>query len=334
MKIWIPYLGYESGASVYIQRLEKVLKAHDHEVELSAFSNKHRIFPYFLKFYKPGIKPDVVIADVICGSVFSGIGKALVIIEHHCIFDPNYAPYRSFIQSTVHELVWRYYERNSLKAADMIVCASEYTAKSVQQVFGTLPVKVIVNAIETDFYCPDNLNKTKSKKETPFKLLFVGNLIRRKGVDLLPKIMSKLGSDYELRYTSGLRNNTFLSTIKNKVALGHLTQEELLQEYRQADIFLFPTRFEGFGYAPAEAMSCGTPVVSTISSSIPEVVMDGETGILCAINDVDCMVEAIKKISININLYNKMKTRAREVAVEKFTMERWGNSWTKMLDLL
>jgi starch synthase len=332
MRIWIPELGCKSGSYVYTQRLAKVLKLLGHEVEITPLSNKHQGFPYFLKLQKPLIKPDVVIADTISGAMFKGIGKSLIIVEHHCVFDSAYAPYRSPIQVAVHELLWRRYEKSSLKAADAVVCVSEYTASSVQNVFGILPVHVIPNAIETDYFCPDVKPSDDSEMDKKqFGLLYVGNLTKRKGYDLLPGIMSKLGPGFELRYTSGLRTTDTLSKISNAASLGRLSDEELLKEYRRADVLLFPTRFEGFGYAAAEAMACGTPVISSRCSSIPEVVIDGETGLLCAVDDVECFVRSIKRLAEDHELRAKMNHQAREVAVEQFSMERWSTAWSNML---
>jgi len=149
--------------------------------------------------------------------------------------------------------------------------------------------------------------------------------------DLLPEIMSKLGAGFELRYTLGLRTTDTLSKISNAASLGRLSDEELLKEHRRADVLMFPTRFEGFGYAAAEAIACGTPVISSRCSSIPEVVFDGGTGLLCAVDDVGCFVRSIKRLAEDHELRAKMKHQAREIAVEQFSMERWGSAWSNML---
>ncbi|NNJ93063.1 MAG: glycosyltransferase family 4 protein, partial [Gammaproteobacteria bacterium] len=199
MKIWIPSLRYHSGASVYTKRLVRMLLELGYEVEHSSFSKLHQLFPYLLKFKRPKAKPDIVIADSLTGFMFRGVGKKLIIIEHHCIFDPVYTPYRSWQQLLVHELLWRYYEKKSLHSADHVICVSEYTARSVQQIFGKLPVKVILNGIETELFVPSK--KQDKTLQSPIRLLFIGNLSRRKGADLLPTIMQTLGNDFQLRYT-------------------------------------------------------------------------------------------------------------------------------------
>jgi glycosyltransferase involved in cell wall biosynthesis len=328
MNIWIPDLGFRGGATIYNQRLTALLRSLGHNVEVTRFTSKHQLNPFFLSFKKPNQTPDVVIADVISGAMFRNVAPKLIVIEHHCIFDPAYLPFKSWIQKLVHNILWRSYERRSLLAADQIVCVSNYTAKSTRAVFGDLPITTIPNAVDTNLYCP--AARPKDKKRV-FKLLYVGNLTHRKGFDLLPKIMDQLGDEFELRYTSGLRTKNALRNLPNIMSLGRLTEKELIREYQQADLFVFPTRFEGFGYSPAEAMSCGTPVVSTQCSSIPEVIVDGETGFLCPIDDVSCFVDSIKRLSSDEKIYQGMRQKARLVATQRFAIEQWGNAWTNLL---
>jgi glycosyltransferase involved in cell wall biosynthesis len=67
--------------------------------------------------------------------------------------------------------------------------------------------------------------------------------------------------------------------------LGGVTSEELLYLYNAAQIFVLPSFYEGFGLPPLEAMACGTPVIASNTSSLPEVV--GDAGILIDPNDVE-----------------------------------------------
>ena len=90
---------------------------------------------------------------------------------------------------------------------------------------------------------------------------------------MLAPILPELGGGYELRYTTGLRSRDTLPDLPTLRPLGRLRKEELLEEYQQAHCLLFPTRFEGFGYPVAEALSCGLPVVTSDCSCVPELVM-------------------------------------------------------------
>ena len=122
-------------------------------------------------------------------------------------------------------------------------------------------------------------------------------------------------------YTSGLRSNNPFAEHPNMLALGRPSREQLRDAYRNADVLLFPTRFEGFGYAVAEAMACGTPVVTTNCSSLPELVDDGVTGRLCPLDDVDAFAAAIRDLAADRERLREMGKRARAAAVERFDIQ-------------
>jgi glycosyltransferase involved in cell wall biosynthesis len=202
---------------------------------------------------------------------------------------------------------------------------SAYTARSIRAALGGPESEVILNGVDTDFFCPPAMPKAGEAR--PLRLLFVGNLVRRKGADLLPKIMARLGPGFELHYTLGLRSKDPFAGIPNMCSLGRLTGEQLRDAYREADILLFPTRFEGFGYAAAEAMACGTPVVASACSSLPEIVEDGVTGRLCPVDDVEAFVAAIQGLASDPDGLQAMGQKVRAVAVEKFSAERWASEY-------
>jgi glycosyltransferase involved in cell wall biosynthesis len=103
------------------------------------------------------------------------------------------------------------------------------------------------------------------------------------------------------------------------VLLGRLSEKELIDEYQKCDALLFPSRFEGFGYVALEAMSCGKPVVATDSSSIPEVVENGVSGLLCPIDDIEAFVNACSQLEENKELCVKTGEEGRKRAVEVFS---------------
>ncbi|MGZ8161825.1 MAG: glycosyltransferase family 4 protein [Methylobacter sp.] len=298
MQLWLPSTKAEAGADVYITRLKEGLKPLGYETIQSSFPHKLQYFPWLLKGVNPPSGTKVSLASTWAGFAFKRRNIPHVIVEHHCVFDPAYKPYRNFAQKVFHEYMLRQFEASSFKTADAIVTPSHYTANSLSQAFDINPdnITVIHNGVDTDFYTPEPSGK-RTTEGRKIRLLYVGNLSRRKGIDLLPQIMQQLGQDYELYYTGGLRANKLFSYQKNIHSLGRLTNEELRDEYRKADILLFPSRFEGFGYAPVEAMACGTPVVTTNCSSLTEVVKDGVTGILCPIDNVEAFSNAIKNLT-------------------------------------
>ena len=88
-----------------------------------------------------------------------------------------------------------------------------------------------------------------------------------------------------------------------------------------ADVFLLPSESESFGLAALEAMSCEVPVVATRAGGLPEVVVDGETGFLCAVGDVEGMAEATMRLLADEDLRRRLGRQGRQRAVAEFSQE-------------
>ena len=333
MKIWLPYLWSGSGADIFIERLAKGLSDYGHEAIAQPLLKSWQYFPWRLKTLTPPRDTQVTFTTINIAFALKRAGIPLAAVEHHCVLDPAYIPYRSTAQAIYHEALLRRFELASLKTADAIVAISEYTAASLHHALGGPKAHVILNGIETNFFCPQS-DHTTSEGQHPFQLLFVGNLIQRKGADLLPRILEQLGPGYELRYTSGLRTRDDFTGQPNMRPLGRPTREQLRNAYREADILLFPTRFEGFGYAVAEAMACGTPVVTTDCSSLPELVDDGVNGVLCPIDDVDTFVTAVQDLAADPKRLVAMGRSAREKAISCFNIDRMAQDYGDLLQEL
>jgi glycosyltransferase involved in cell wall biosynthesis len=100
------------------------------------------------------------------------------------------------------------------------------------------------------------------------------------------------------------------------------------------DLFVLPSRREGFGLVLLEAMAASTPVVATRTSAIPEVVEDGQTGTLVPVEDASAMATAIQTV-IESESREKTGIRGRERVAEKFSIKSMVQSTEKTyLDLL
>jgi glycosyltransferase involved in cell wall biosynthesis len=104
-------------------------------------------------------------------------------------------------------------------------------------------------------------------------------------------------------------------------ALGRVSDDELRELYRGAAAYVDPTRYEGFGYGVLEAMACGTPVIASDVTSIPEVV-DG-AGLLCPPGSVDAFADAIARVLGDAELRAQLRARGLEQAA-RFTWEATG----------
>jgi len=103
---------------------------------------------------------------------------------------------------------------------------------------------------------------------------------------------------------------------------GAVGQDEIHAMYAQASIFCLPSFAEGVPGVLMEAMAMQLPVVSTAIMGIPELVDDGETGLLVAPGRVDELADALERLLVNQELRNTMSTRAREKVVREFNTER------------
>ena len=91
------------------------------------------------------------------------------------------------------------------------------------------------------------------------------------------------------------------------------SREELQQRYQGADVFVFPSHFEGFGLVILEAMASGLPIIATEATAAPDI-LDDSTGRIVQTGDVDELVETLRWFSANRHKLSTMKAAARERA--------------------
>ena len=105
---------------------------------------------------------------------------------------------------------------------------------------------------------------------------------------------------------------------------GYLTDSEIISLYEEADVFVCPSLYEGFGLPVLEAMACGCPIIASNVFSLPEVV--GEAGMLVDPYDVEMIARALSTVLENDELKREMSRKGIEQA-QKFSWERAGVEW-------
>jgi glycosyltransferase involved in cell wall biosynthesis len=109
--------------------------------------------------------------------------------------------------------------------------------------------------------------------------------------------------------------------------LGRVSDLELAILYSLADVFAFPSFFEGFGVPPLEAMACGAPVITSNTSSLPEVV--GDAALTVDPHNIDELAQAITRLLGNENLREEL----RQKGFERAQVYTWPKAAQKMLDV-
>jgi glycosyltransferase involved in cell wall biosynthesis len=113
------------------------------------------------------------------------------------------------------------------------------------------------------------------------------------------------------------------------VECGRVADERLVEIYNNADVLLFPSHYEGFGWPPLEAMACGTPVVCSNTASLPEVV--GDAALTAAPNDVHGLASAVHSILTSRVVADSMRARGLARAAG-YTWKRTANAYAELYD--
>jgi len=174
---------------------------------------------------------------------------------------------------------------SNLTKADLLICVSHYTAREVQSLLGISADKIVVvpNGVNAP---PDKIKHTRVREiinghKSELIVGCLGNTLERKNIGILPqalKIAAKdlgasvtmvragalCGSDLHKRFVDSIGSDYF-------VELGPLNNDELEDFYANVDVIVVPSLYEGFGLPVLEAMARGVPVISSDTSSLPEV---------------------------------------------------------------
>lgn len=184
-----------------------------------------------------------------------------------------------------------------LAKADHIFVASSFTAETLKDFPGALaPVHVIPYG-----FPPANTDQAIVKKNThrPLKILFVGSLSQRKGIADLFHVVDQLKQYVQLTVVGQKVTNDCEAL--NKALNLHqwipaLAHNHILQLMREHDVLVFPSLFEGFGLVITEAMSQGTPVITTNRTAGPDLIKHGENGWLFQAGNTSALRENIEYI--------------------------------------
>jgi glycosyltransferase involved in cell wall biosynthesis len=168
----------------------------------------------------------------------------------------------------------------------------------------------------------------------PLRVVAVGRMVPKKGFDVLVDAVAELtGRGVELELVIAGEDGPDAATIRRQVAercpdvvqfTGPLSQCELLTLYRGADVFALACRVDadgdrdGIPNVMVEAMAAGLPVVSTAVSGIPELIRDGENGLLVPPEDPGALASALLRLASDVSLRDRLAAAGRETVAERF----------------
>lgn len=249
------------------------------------------------------------------------------------LFPESFRPWNRLYLST--------FTRLSVKKAHRVIAISENTKKDLVRLLGAEEDKIRV----TYCGCDETLRALPSQEVDSFRrrkglperfVLFLGTIEPRKNLVRLLEAFRKIkkeGVKLVLAGGLGWGYEPVMAAIENLglqgdvVLPGFIPQEEKVYWYNAAEVFVYPSLYEGFGLPPLEAMACGTPVIVSRAASLPEVVGDG--GLLVDPTNPEAIAEALSRLLANPQEREKLREKGLQRA-KMFSWERMARETVKI----
>ncbi len=291
------------GDKLVLEKLYPNIKIYNYDEKIYSISEQLR-FPYKIaKEYDELFIPHYNIPLFYFGKMTSTIHDLI-----HLKF-PEYFSKLAFLYA-------KFMIKMNLIKSNRLVTVSNFTKNDILKTFGYKyenKIEVRYNKVDKIFRKIDDkeaLINGKIKFDIPIEkkiILFVGNKKPHKNLETLIRAFGELDNYKDMRLVltgEGFKTYIKLEELVEKLNLnefiihtGKVSQEDLVLLYNIADLFVFPSFYEGFGIPPLEALACGTPTVCSNSASIPEVC--GDRVEYFKPNDILLLKKLIEKYCVN-----------------------------------
>ncbi len=260
-----------------------------------------------------------------------GAGPARTVVTLHDVIPWSHPGTSTFLDT----LIYRWWLPWALRRVDAIITDSESSKRDICRFLGVPEWRVVVVPLGVSSTyrpaSPSEIAAARARYRLPDEyLLVVGSLEERKNLRRLLSACVRLWREGETRplVVVGARKPGYessFSALRNPdltqrvIFTGYVPENDLPGLYSGATIFVFPSRYEGFGLPPLEAMACGTPVVCSDTSSLPEVV--GDAAVLVDPSSVEALAGALASVLADAPLRAQLRERGLQRA-QRFTWQR------------
>ena len=230
--------------------------------------------------------------------------------------------------------------RQYLNLADHIVAVSQAAADFMSLLVDYVPISVIPNGVDCELFKP-----RPDVKRSGRRILYVSRLVNRKGPHVLIRAFKRVVGeipDADLVIVgdgylgSALRMMTYdLGLVDSVKFLGDISSERLARIYASSDIFVLPSlHAESFGMVLLEAMASEVPVVASETGGVPEVVKDGDEGILVKPGDEEQLAQAILELLRSEERRSQMAKAGRRKVLARYDWRIVGEEMLKLYNSL
>lgn len=321
-----------SGGYLYDRQLVKYLRDQGDEVQLVSLPWRNYLFHlgdnFSVTLYRQlkALQVEVLLQDQLNHpSIFllnrwlrDRVGFPLVAIVHHLRSSEARSDWVNWFYSRV--------ERIYLRGLDGLVFNSQTTQQTVESLAGVnLPGVVAYPA--GDHIAPQISSseiEERALRPGPLRLLFVGNLIPRKGLHLVLEALSHLSpegfhldvvgsSEFDPRYAGALQHQSGNMGLTERVRfLGRLDQEALVHQLRSSQLLVAPSSYEGFGIVYLEGMGWGLPPIATAAGATREIITSGEDGLLVSPGEVASLARHLDRLRRDRQELARLSLAARQ----------------------
>jgi len=286
-------------------RMHEVVLDHGLDLLHCHYAIPHATSAWIAKEMLKPTRPDIRVVTTLHGTDITIVGQ-----------DPSFRPITKF----------------SIEKSDGLTAVSQYLQTETLTTFGCTAcrIEVIPNFVDPDVYDRNRYTSILDEQvdSNTRVLMHVSNFRAVKRVKdvvrifgrvaaQIPAVLVMVGDGPDRVHAEaearelGLHEKVFF--------LGKI--EAVAPLLAGADLFLLPSASESFGLSALEALASGVPVIATRVGGLPEVVRDGETGVLCPVGDIDAMSEAAVDILRDTNRWQSMSSLAAADARERFSLD-------------
>ncbi|MBN2551554.1 MAG: glycosyltransferase family 4 protein [Spirochaetales bacterium] len=237
-------------------------------------------------------------------------------------------------------------ERSLLASCDAVIVNSRTTARTVGGLLDS-EAALYVCPPGSDTFGPGSAKAAPSRRDrrrpegrTAVRLLMTGNVIPRKGHHLLMRILADLSDlEWELRIVGAAVDQPYRRKVQRLarrlgledriVYTGLLSGEALHRQYQEADVFVFPSSYEGYGISLAEAIRSGLPFVAFSTGAIPE--LTGGRGLLVAEGDLGTFRNHLRRLISQPAFREQSAALSRTLAAQLPTWRQTGESFLRAI---
>ena len=245
------------------------------------------------------------------------------------------------IPYVTYKSISRYFVNRSIECFDSVACVSNFV-RTVMLKNTNLNEDVVVTIHDATFVSGFNSNANIERKK---QILFVGKISPIKGLQYMIRAIPSVIKDHpeykfvivgDAPYRKNIEELVNRLNVRKYVTFkGLLPRSKVCNQYLQSEIVVFPSIWqEPFGLISIEAMAAGKPLVATRVGGIPEVVRNGETGILVNSRNHKEIAEAIDFLIENSETAKEMGAHGKRIAEQKYSLNRMANEYLDLYEAI